>query len=343
MKGLYRRGKIWWYRFSFLGDQHFVSTKQRDEAEAIKVAREIHKNPLPLIAHKLEKGAPTPLRRKAMRSHVEKFLETRKLNASSRRGYETTLLAFFREHEIIFPYQLTTETIAEWLGSYNSEATVSRYRVIIRTFCAYLVDEGALLINPVNEEVRKPKELEPRIRVLTDAECSALLAECHTDDLRLAVLFGLLAGLRKNEILHARPSWVNLQQRVLSVKPDPEDGWKPKNGKPRTLPLAEELAEELERVGVREPFLVKPNKPFGKWLYRWDFRAQFKTAARRAGITNIVFHDLRGAFASRLVMAGVNPYKVCKWHGAQFATFEKHYAHLIPGDSEINATARVLG
>jgi hypothetical protein len=45
MRGLYRRGTRWWYRFTFQGRRYFVSTGQSDEARAILVARQIRQEP----------------------------------------------------------------------------------------------------------------------------------------------------------------------------------------------------------------------------------------------------------------------------------------------------------
>ena len=59
-------------------------------------------------------------------------------------------------------------------------------------------------------------------------------------------------------------------------------------------------------------------------------KRSYKTALRRAGIKNAVFHTLRHSFASHLVMSGVDLTTVSKLLGHKSLTMTIRYAHLAP-------------
>ena len=61
-----------------------------------------------------------------------------------------------------------------------------------------------------------------------------------------------------------------------------------------------------------------------------DIKNGWKTAVKRAGITNFRWHDLRHCFASWLVMKGVDLRVVQKLLGHRNIRMTERYAHLSP-------------
>lgn len=109
-----------------------------------------------------------------------------------------------------------------------------------------------------------------------------------------------------------------------------------KSGKPRSVPLTNRVAEMLRELHLKRPeglehvFLYQPffggeivpySQPHGAW----------KTACKRAGVTDIVMHDLRHTFASRLVSKGVSLLAVSNLLGHASIKMTQRYAHLAPG------------
>ena len=70
------------------------------------------------------------------------------------------------------------------------------------------------------------------------------------------------------------------------------------------------------------------------WNYRKDFVShKFKKEARRLGIPDIRFHDLRRTFGYNLIRQGRPIYEVSKLLGhSSVTTTERHYAPLLATD-----------
>jgi len=61
-----------------------------------------------------------------------------------------------------------------------------------------------------------------------------------------------------------------------------------------------------------------------------DVRTGFQNACKRAGLTDLHFHDLRHTFASQFVMAGGDLYILKEILGHKSINMTQRYAHLSP-------------
>ena len=78
---------------------------------------------------------------------------------------------------------------------------------------------------------------------------------------------GFHAGLRKEEIIQARPEWFDLRLNIIEVVES--DDWKPKDKDKRAIPLSKAfhdfLVNEMSIKGeLPGPFLLRPEKEQGK-------------------------------------------------------------------------------
>lgn len=81
--------------------------------------------------------------------------------------------------------------------------------------------------------------------------------------------------------------------------------------------------------------MIQPTVVQGKARYRYDFRKPFEEYLKRIGFGWVTPHVMRHTFASLLVSSSCSVYKVAQWLGDTLATTEKHYAHLIKSDPDI--------
>jgi len=185
-------------------------------------------------------------------------------------------------------------------------------------------------------DVRFPRYLQ------TMEEIGRLLdaAEGHSRDMHLIMALGVFAGLRKNEIVNARWSWVDFagQGRILI---QPEGRFTTKNGQARKVPMTARLRPILERYRADDgaEFIIYPEQPEKtgtETTYRVDFTEAFATVIRNAGLEAVTPHTLRHTFASQLAIAGVSLFKIQTWLGHSDPKTTLIYSHLCPEDSDID-------
>lgn len=141
--------------------------------------------------------------------------------------------------------------------------------------------------------------------------------------LRPIVVTALNTGMRKSEILHLK--WeenIDLKHGFILLELT-------KNGERREVPINATVRETLvgltRRLDVPYAFYdPRTGKPYQ------DIKRSFQGACRRAGIKDFHFHDCRHAFASRLVMAGVDLTTVKELLGHKTLNMTLRYAHLAP-------------
>lgn len=329
MQGLYKRRHVWWLRFTVYGKRHFLSTGERDESRAIAVAQRILADPSPWIDGTTE-----------LETLLAEYLKSKRLRGISKTHLENeewTLKRFFDDAGVSRPREITVRKVSEWLAPHleRNHKTGDDYYDRIRRFCRWLAANGRMPANPCDEIPRVKKRPKPRRRFLSVKESRALLDACQDADLKTVVYLALHCGLRKGETLAARWSWVNLGAGLLHV--EIAEDWAPKDREARTVPLTNEISEWLRtRKGHPDTFLVKPEKEPGTWRNRWEFRRAFEAAVKRAGLSDVTFHDLRRTFASLHVTSGTPLYVVAKWLGDGHAVVERHYGHLVAQDERIN-------
>jgi integrase len=172
----------------------------------------------------------------------------------------------------------------------------------------------------------------------SEEQRDALIAACPREDLAFVLYAGFHAGLRKNEIIEARPWWFDLRNGLLHLRATAT--MKFKDREERTIPLTKGFAEFLKSYGLREPYMLRPDVKHGRNRYRYDFSRPFFDHVKTQGLekigqTRLTPHLMGHTFASLLVSNGVSLYKVAVWLGDDPRVVESHYARLRPRDPDI--------
>lgn len=147
----------------------------------------------------------------------------------------------------------------------------------------------------------------------------------YSDYLAPMVLLAMQTGMRRSEVFSL--TWENTrlkgtpQLTVLAAHA--------KSGKTRHIPLNKTAVDVLQTWGKQNTRsgLVFP-KPDGMPLK--SIKTAWGKLTKDAKITNFRFHDLRHDFASRLVMNGVDIYRVKELLGHGSIEVTQRYAHLAP-------------
>jgi integrase len=336
LKGVYLRGKKFWYRYSHGTHQYRVSLDTEDEGEAVTKALKIRENPLLAGANPLGEEVETYLADKR-----EDGTYTRN-SADSRRS---VLNMWITDRGLKEVREITEEEIKLWQRLLRrrrtdklQESTIESYGMIIRGFCSWLVEKRKLRENPASFIKAKISNSAKRRRFCLHDQVTRLISECPDIELKFILFAGFHAGLRKDEIIQARPEWFDLRLNIIHIT-ESED-WKPKDKDKRTIPLSKAfrdfLVNEMSVNGeLPSPFLIQPTKRQGRSRYRYDFRKPFEQYVKGKQFAWLKPHVMRHTFASLLAIAGVSIFKIAQWLGDDVKVVERHYAHLLPQDSDI--------
>ncbi|MDH5497629.1 MAG: site-specific integrase, partial [Nitrospira sp.] len=177
--------------------------------------------------------------------------------------------------------------------------------------------------NPVCR-VSMERENNTRDRWLTVEEEQRLLPAV-SPWLRDVMVFALNTGMRMGEILALTWAGVDLFRRTVTV-------FRSKNGERRTIPINSIVLDVLKRKHAARSRItdVVFHSQAGTVLDGSNIRRGLNAALKVAKIQDFHFHDLRHTFATRIVQAGVDLYKVQRLLGHKSPIMTQRYAHHYP-------------
>lgn len=169
------------------------------------------------------------------------------------------------------------------------------------------------LRNPT-ENIRTPKLPSGRSRRVSDKEIDLLIK--HTESIALPSILKIAveSGMRRGEIASLEWKHINLSART-ALLPDT------KNGEVRLIPLSTSCRDTIKSL---------PRNINGR-LFNMTPHAisyAFIRACKRAGLTDLHFHDIRHEAITRLFERGFNVMEVSSISGHKTLQMLKRYTHL---------------
>ena len=243
---------------------------------------------------------------------------------------------------------LLTATTADLQKWYNgrlakvTESSAQTYFACIASLYRWLFTTGRMAHNPaIDVEIKIPQPAKDREFAHYEQRDEIIKKAKPDMQLSLFLFLGFHFGLRRREIDHARPEWIDLRHRLLRVRnllKPPEDlrYFRVKNGKERTIPMSKEATAFFRRYMKTLPadagYLLHPEKKTqGKNRYRYDMRAPFEDHMTACKMEWLTIHGMRTTFASLLATTGaVSIPQIADWIGDTIKVTEDRYAHLIP-------------
>jgi integrase len=329
IKGIYQRGNTFWYGRMVDGKRIQRSLETDDYGEAVVKALEIRADPFLITADPL-------------RSEIETFIDYKvRQNEYSPASAESKLYALKEFASFVKKADPSTITPADVERFYQklrarvAESTAQGYITTLRSFFNRLLETRKVRTNVVKAVKLARLDTKGRTDYCTPVLRDKLIAKCKRDDLKFVLFCGFHAGLRKKEIIEARPDWFDLKEGLIHVRKT--DTFRPKDRDERTIPMTKAFKTFLKGYGKRSPFMLHPEIPHGKSRYRWDFRRPWDEYIAEHKCPEVTPHIARHTFASLLASAGVSIYKIAQWLGDDVRVVQQHYAKLLPKDADIEA------
>jgi integrase len=208
-------------------------------------------------------------------------------------------------------------------GAKVSPATVNREIATIKRLLSWATEQDPkLLIRNRAEGVKLLKEPKGRIRFLTEEEQRALLEQCKTPHLRMAVIIALETGLRRDGCMTLK--WSDMDDDYIRKNV--------KGGTLVTVPITNTLREalrEYKRQSVVMSKYVVPSPVDPSTHLRVDSDIGFETACKNAEIKNFRFHDLRHTFATNFLQRTSDLRALQEILGHSDIKMTERYTHVI--------------
>lgn len=340
MKGLYQRGRMWWYRHTpFPGaPQVRVALGTDNEGDAMAAVLELEKTE-PLAESKeflteLEHYFATGIANKRLSPFT---VDTRRYAVKD----------FAAVRGIARLSDVTVDNIERWLDDLRGRGfvpiSVDAYYMHLRGFCVWLTEQNKLRENPCRKVKLGKAVVRVRTNFLTKDKIREVIAKAPNDELRFILYCGFHAGLRSLEIAEARPEWFRLSDGTKRgcVRVAETPTYRPKDKEERTIPLSAEfeafLRAYLPTLPAGAKWVFRPEVlPKKGRLRRTSFRHGFVLFMRSLGL-RCSPHDMRRSFVSnKLIDDSSLIFKLARWTGANVVTLQKHYAHLLADDEDID-------
>jgi integrase len=191
-------------------------------------------------------------------------------------------------------------------------------------------------------------ESEGKLRFYTPEQVRKLIAALRSPEDGAIFTLATEAGPRLSEIRALKVGNVDFDVGVVRI----EDGYTRMGGhagtkgrRVRSVPMSDNVRATLrpfcERKAVEALVFEHPSKPgepiCGSNLYR-----RFVSAAERAGLPHISFHDLRHSFGTQAIRA-FNIYEVQRMMGHRSITTTERYLHYAPDPDAAAKLSRLWG
>jgi integrase len=332
MRGLYKRGQIYWMAYKAASGviRESTGTSDRRRAEAVLAKRRTE------VFEGRWTGRLRDVRfplRKAIEEFLTVYAEPRKVS------WREDALILNRFAEFVGPnaclQDIDRRLIERFqmglLGKNLSKTRVNRYVAALKCFFNRFIDWEKIEVNPCRGIKLYPETA--RTHWLEAGQIQQLLDHCSAR-LKPIVQVALLTGLRLGDILRLTWERIDFDQRLIRLT----------QGKTQTdliLPMSEALVQLLQAVPTDKDCSYvfhqgrKPLRRFG-WV-----RPDFIKARRAAGLPTTHFHDLRHTAATLLRRAGRDLQVVQQFLGHKSIRMTLRYSHVHP--TELREAVNKLG
>lgn len=215
-------------------------------------------------------------------------------------------------------------SFVEWRLSKVSNRAVKRDIANLSSAFNWAIEKNYLTSN-LTKGIKKPKIVEKLPVYFTEAEYETLKRVIDNEDVKDIVEFGLLTGIRQNDLINL--TWQQIDFKNSTLILDNRNS-RTKSGKVHSLPLSIAALQVLSKREINKSgnLIFTYN---GERFKQWFLCKRFREYVTKAGLSSqLSFHSLRHTFASWLIQKGVPLYVVSKLLTHSDLRTTQIYSHL---------------
>ncbi len=253
-----------------------------------------------------------------------------------------------------FVGEIRPEMIRRWIETRligeTAPSTINRDVSLLSRFYRWSVDSGYVNENPVKRIERLSEKGRAREIYLTGPESRALI-DSAPPILSPVLSFAIGTGCRMGEIRFLRWRSIDHERKTVTI-----EAWDAKSGHGRTIPLTDDLADELAILRARRPgnvldseglvFINEKGLPWTKHAlqYRLSRIAKGCRGIDEGKRSKVGWHVLRHTAGSLMAQAGIPLFEIGRILGHSSPTTTARYAHHAPdsGRKAVEAIAKAI-
>jgi integrase len=310
---LYKRGNVWWVRFTAPNGERISRSAGTDEKQQ---AQEYHDR-LKAELWRVHKLGEKPKR--TWQEAVVRWLQDTDHKADH--GKDVAKLRWLDAYLSGRYLDEIDRDLIDRIGRAKkleaSASTANRYLALLRAILRMARDEWEWVERV--PRVRLFQEPRKRVRWITPQQAARLLAELpeHLSDM---AAFSLATGLRQSNVSYLRWDQVDMARGMAWIHADQS-----KSRKAIAVPLNEDAMRTLrQRLGSHPVYVFTyKDQPVARTTTK-----AWKAALKRAEITDFRWHDLRHTWASWHVQNGTSLQELMELGGWSSIEMVLRYAHL---------------
>lgn len=238
--------------------------------------------------------------------------------------------------------RVTADRIEAYLATIGDRSPRTRNKLVImmngifeRARRRYARQRPPVIVaNPTRDIERVPGPRRAGIDVYTPEEVHSLGRAAADDQDAALILTAAFTGLRQGELRALRWRDVDFSRATIRVERSVtmrHAVGTPKSGRGRAVPMADDVAKTLARLGQRgahdgEDDLVFPGRD-GGFFDTSALVRRYREAQKHAGLRELRFHDLRHTFGSVAVNRADSITELQAWMGHADVTTTSRYLH----------------
>lgn len=342
---IFQRGHTWYANYQHEGRQYRPSLHTRSKKEARRRA-------IRLEAELLNGQRPSAGKIPSLSSVIEKYTQFLTSEGRAKKTLGKYDSIFRRLKDLAGRRRVTkiTGVTLDLVDAYKSQRvadeaakkTIYTEVVVIRQLVNYALSRQMITVDPLDGiKLKKPK---PRRQPCwSRTEVDRILAAAEEPH-RSAITLLAETGMRVGEVKYLTWDDVDMGRSVLLVRE--KEGWKPKTGDSRAVPLTPAAQAVLRALPKSSTwvFTSAPSRKYPRGDHQISERRllqHLKRVLKRLGLKGHI-HTFRHSFISNALMQGIPEAIVRQWVGHVDPEILKLYTHILDEASQA-AMQRLAG